>query len=170
MTRSSFLDVITSRRSVRKFNGDAVTDDELAAVLDAGRHAPSGHNNQPWAFVTIRGGAVKEQLAALTAYGTIVRTADCLVAVFLDNPRCYDRDKDLMALGACIQNMLLAAHSLDIGTVWLGEILKNRDAVRTLLAMPDSLDLAGVVALGRYDRRPRSPGRREIDEIVVGRF
>lgn len=51
-------------------------------------------------------------------------------------------------MGACIQNMLLAAHALGLGAVWLGEILKNADGVRRLLGLSENLELMAVVALG----------------------
>jgi len=63
-------------------------------------------------------------LARFTKYGHIIKSADKVILVFLDRASSYHYEKDLLAVGACIQNMLLAAFSLGIGSCWLGEILK----------------------------------------------
>ena len=117
-------------------------------ILEAGLCAPSGLNNQPWAFAVLRGPEIKASLAALTHYGSIIREAPVCIAVFLDHSRVYDRTKDVQAVGASIQNMLLAVHSMGLGAVWLGEILKNKDKVTALLDAEKDLELMAVVALG----------------------
>jgi nitroreductase len=56
--------------------------------------------------------------------------------------------KDVQAVGACIQNMLLTIRSIGLGGVWLGEILKNKQKVEELLGAGEDLELMAVVALG----------------------
>lgn len=59
----------------------------------------------------------------------------------------YDRVKDHQAAGACIQNMLLAAHALGLGAVWLGQILANKDRVNKVVGLSDQHELAAVCSL-----------------------
>jgi nitroreductase len=68
--------------------------------------------------------------------------------VFYNIPEGYNRDMDLLAFGACVQNMLLPAHSIGIGTVWLGEILNRKSEINTLLEITDNYELMAVIALG----------------------
>src|SRR5512138_2985434 len=99
------LDLVKSRRSVRKFTGQAVGDDIINKAIEAACWAPSGLNNQPWAFAVITKPETKETISGLTHYGSIIKSAPVLVCVFLDGSKTYDRTKDCMAIGACIQNM-----------------------------------------------------------------
>jgi nitroreductase len=77
-----------------------------------------------------------------------VASANVLIAVFLDNASGYDRTKDVQAIGACIQNMLLYIHSMGLGAVWLGEILKSREEVLRIVNGPEDFELMAVIALG----------------------
>ncbi len=120
------IQAIHTRRSVREYTDKKPTIDEIKKILEAGALAPSGLNNQPWRFIVIRDNETKSELAELTHYKRTVLSAPVLICVFLDLEASYDRAKDLMAIGACNQNMLLAAHSLGLGAVWLGGILKKR--------------------------------------------
>jgi len=102
---------------------------------------PSGKNNQPWKFAIIRNPSLKEVLANLTHSRSIIQGAPVCIAVFLDHSRVYDKTKDVQAIGACIQNMLLTIHSLGLGGIWLGEILKNKERVAELLGAGKDLEL-----------------------------
>jgi len=114
------LQGIFSRRSIRRYSSEEVVEADLLAIVRAGAWAPSGLNNQPWRFVICRDAALREALAGLTRYGRIVRQAPAVIAVFLDREVMYHEMKDHQAMGACLQNMLLAAHGLGLGAVWLG--------------------------------------------------
>jgi len=161
------IDIIRSRRSVREFQDRPIEDDLIANILDAGRWAPSGLNNQPWHFVVVRDREIAGTLAGCTRYNSIVHSAPLLIAVFLDMDVMYDHTKDVQACGAAIQNMLLAAHGMGLGAVWLGEILNQKDEVRDILDAPGSLELMAVVAIGYpATGSSRSSERREISGIT----
>lgn len=161
-------EAIRTRRSIRKFLEKPVGEEEIREVLEAGRWAPSGLNNQPWRLVVVRDRSMAEELAGCTKYSSIVRAAPVLICVFLNHSESYDRDKDLMAIGALVQNMLLAAHSLGLGSVWLGEILKAKEKVREILHVPPGHELAAVVALGWPAEVKGRGDRKPLEEIVLG--
>ncbi len=135
-------------------------------IIESGIWAPSGLNNQPWRFAVIRDRIIKNKLSRLTHYSKIVLGASVLIAVFLDNGESYDRTKDVMAVGACIQNMLLFIHSQGLGAVWLGEILKNKDTVRNLVKGPETLELMAVIALGHPAEKGGKTGRKDLETVV----
>ncbi len=164
------LEAIRSRRSVRKFKALLPSEELVKKVLEAGIWAPSGMNNQPWAFVLVKDKTVREELSKLTLYSDIILSAPLCIAVFLDHRKSYDYVKDVQSTGACIQNMLLAAHDLGLGAVWLGEILKNKEAVRKLLKVPQDCELMAVVALGYPDEAPPSGKRRPLESFLIGTF
>ena len=144
-------------------------EEALENILEAGRWAPSGLNNQPWRFAVITDTALKDILSQLTLYSQIVKGSKVLIAVFLDTSACYDRTKDLQAIGACIQNMLLEAHSIGLGGVWLGEILKSKKQVEEILAMEKDLELMAVIALGVPAENPKKGKRKELQDLIVFR-
>jgi len=143
------MEAIKSRRSVRGFTNENVSDNLVMQILEAGRWAPSGLNNQPWRFIVVRDAETKIELSKLTEYGPTIKNAPLLIVVFLDKDHMYHYVKDVQSIGACIQNMLLAIHSLGLGGVWLGEILKSREMVNKVLETPESLWLPWGILLKR---------------------
>lgn len=161
------LEGLLSRQSVRHFSPEEVDSDLVRRILEAAVRAPSGLNNQPWKFVIIRNPEVRRQLAELTKYERIIREAPLCLAVFIDRALVYHETKDYQAMGACIQNILLAAHGLGLGAVWLGEILKNAEKVQTLLEVPEGNDLMAVVALGHPGHLQERKERKGLEEVVL---
>lgn len=162
----TLLDEIRSRRSVRKYRNEPVTDQLINEILEAGRWAPSGMNNQPWRFVVIKDKTFKIKLSTMTNYSGIVSGSDFCVAVFYNSPAGYHREKDLMSIGACIQNMLLYAHHLGIGSVWLGEILKNKDKISEILGINQSNEFMALIAFG-YPDEEVSAERLKMSDILL---
>lgn len=160
------IEAIKTRRSVREFTNENISDEIIGDILEAGRWAPSGLNNQAWRFIVVQKRDTKEAISNLTHYGSIVRNAQVLIVVFLDSDQMYDYTKDVQSIGACIQNMLLAIHSMGLGAVWLGEILKNKEKVNKVLEAPDSYELMAVVALGHPVEKARSSDRKELSGLV----
>jgi nitroreductase len=161
------LEGIYTRRSVRQFTDELVSEEHLKEIIKAGMWAPSGLNNQPWRSVVVRDEAKRLELAAQTKYSKVIEAAPACIAVFIDKEAMYHDVKDHQAMGACLQNMLLAAHALGLGAVWLGEILNNADMVRLLLELPASLELMAVVAVGHPARRDQTSGRKELSEVLI---
>ncbi len=161
------IEGIYTRRSIRQYTGQPVLREQLLEIIKAGMWAPSGMNNQPWRFVIVQGDEVKSDLAKQTKYNFIIERAAVCIAVFVDRSAMYNDVKDHQAMGACIQNMLLAAHGLGLGAVWLGEILENADGVRTLLGLPKEMELMAVVSLGHPVSKNHSSTRKDISEVLL---
>jgi len=160
------LELIKTRRSIRKFTDEPVSDEVIDKIIEAGIWAPSGMNNQPWKFAVMRDNALKAEISGLTHYSKIVKGANVLIAVFLDNSLSYDRTKDVQAIGACIQNMLLYIHSKGLGAVWLGEILKSKDKLLELIKGPKNLELMAVIALGHPAEKGGRGSRKDPGDAV----
>ncbi|MCI5130350.1 MAG: nitroreductase family protein [Candidatus Electrothrix sp. EH2] len=161
---------IKERRSIREFTEQPVEQEILRRIITAGIWAPSGLNNQPWRFVTIRDQEISTRLAALTHYAHIAEAAPALIAVYLDQEKMYDSVKDHQAAGACIQNMLLAAHELGLGAVWLGQILKNKQQVNEVLQLNEQYDLMAVIALGYPLHRNQQSRRLALEDFILHEF
>ncbi|WP_010247617.1 nitroreductase family protein [Acetivibrio cellulolyticus] len=128
------LKVIKSRRSVRKYKPEQIKQEELEMIIEAGIYAPSGHNSQPWRFTVIQDRKVIEHIndiskkvmatveiewirnAGLNPDYDITYKAPTLIIV------SGRRDEMSSQVDCCcaVENMLIAAESLNIGSVWLG--------------------------------------------------
>lgn len=161
------LKLIKERRSVRRFIKKEVSFELLKKVLEAGRFAPSGLNNQPWRFIVVKNREIKNRLSSFTKYSQIVKEANVLILVFLDEKASYSRVKDTQAIGACIENMLLEAHSLGLGGVWLGEILKSKYRIRRFLNLSKDFNFQAAIALGYPAYRPGAPRRKPLFQLIL---
>ncbi|MBI4826662.1 MAG: nitroreductase [Nitrospirae bacterium] len=164
----NMLEGIYSRRSIRQYTDRPVEKEYLLEIIKAGTWAPSGLNNQPWRFVIITDKDTRFKLALLTKYKKVIENAPACIAVFIDKDAIYNDVKDHQAIGACIQNMLLAAHALGLGAVWLGEILNRADEVRTLFELPEAMELMAVVAVGHPASGAKAKSsRKDISEVLL---
>ena len=161
------LEGIYTRRSVRRYTDQPVEREQLTEIIKAGTWAPSGLNNQPWRFVILRETEARMQLAEFTKYRAIIESAPACIAVFIDRRVMYNDTKDHQAMGACIQDMLLAAHALGLGAVWLGEILNNAEGVRVFLELPLEMELMAVVAVGHPLAGNRTSQRKKIEDVLI---
>ena len=143
---------IQSRTSVRLYKMQPIEQDNLDLILQSAILAPSAKNLQPWRFVVVQQDkALINNISSLVKHSTFMKTADCLICVFLDKDNAFDYTKDCQSIGACIENMLLAATSLGIGSCRIGEILDRQTEVKELLQVDK--DRADV--FGQYMREKR---------------
>ena len=164
------LEAIKNRRSIREFTDQPVERTLLQRILTAGIWAPSGLNNQPWRFVVVTDREMIARLAPCTSYSHIILGAPALIAVYLDQEIMYDEIKDHQSAGACIQNMLLAAHEAGLGAVWLGQILKQKQRVNEILELGDQYDLMAVLALGYPQHRNQKSRRQALDDFILHEY
>ncbi len=161
------LKLIRERRSIREYKEKMPSEKDITRVLDAGRWAPSGLNNQPWRFKVIKDRGQKDKLAEFTKYGDIIISAPVVIAVLMDIADSYNRDKDLMAIGACIQNMLLQASSAGLGACWMGEALNRKQEICKYLGLDEDLELMALVTLGFSNEDVTKGCRKPLKELTI---
>ena len=168
-----YLEFVRSRKSVRNFIFSKIYKDTILEILEFGRWAPSGMNNQPWRVNIVIHEKVKTMLKEHTKYGNIIESAYVNLVVFLDKEKSYDRVKDLQGIGAFMQNLLLGVHAQpNLGAVWLGEILNQKEQVNELFKLdPERYELMGVIAIGEVDeavvqRSEKTRERRPVDDFI----
>lgn len=162
------VEAIYGRHSCRRFCKDQrIEKGVIRSILEAGIQAPSGKNIQPWRFAVVDDRKLIGDISTLCKYSKFIGKASSLIFVYLDTEFSYDYKKDAMAVGACIQNMLLAAYEHHIGGCWIGEILDREDEVCEILNVPSYRELMAVLALGVEDTvltsRIKRTERTELD-------
>ena len=165
--QAPILEAIHRRRSIREYTDEEVSSEQLRTIIEAGTWAPSGLNNQPWRFVVVRDRGTLSALAAQTTYRHILEAAPAAIAIYLDREAMYHEIKDQQAAGACLQNMLLAAEALELGAVWLGQILQNKTEVNAILGLSDRYDLAAVMAVGHPRHRQQQSSRHPLSAFIL---
>jgi len=158
------LQAIKTRRSVRQFANESIAREEVEAILEAGRWAPSGKNTQPWRFVVVQSPDKREELAVLAPQAGMVAVAPMTLAVLLDRSAGYDPLKDAQGIGAAIENILLAAHALGLGACWMG---RTRDtAIEAALGAKEDEELMALIPIGHPAQQPGAGSRLPLASIT----
>lgn len=163
------IECIKKRKSVRFYDGNAVKREHILQMIKSGICAPSGKNGQPWRFYVVQNDkTLLRKIAEQTIYFRSAVYADCLLLVFLDKAESYHYIKDVQAIGACIENMLLTAEELGIGACWNGQILCNDIKVKEILSIGKRYDLMAMIALGypNGNAQPKSL-RKPVEEVLL---
>jgi nitroreductase len=176
------LEAIRTRRSVRKFSDAPVEPEKLQAVLEAARQAPSWSNLQCWRFIVVTDSAVKEEIGNLSFvesfFGPKGYKSNPAQKALANAPvvivACADPGQSgeirgqqyyLADMGIASANLMLAAHDLGLGTVFVGVFDEER--LGELLRIPPELRIVGLFPLG-YPLEPGKggPSRKPFEEIV----
>lgn len=184
-------DAIAARRSIRKFKSESLPEGAMETILKAAILAPSGKNRQPWQFYVVgedkRNEMIDIMRDALAAWkergedtGSAKWTTDIMetapATVFVINPDGVDPWEphtvdqqfqelvDTQSIGAAIQNMLLAAQDLGIGSLWICDVLYAITELKTWLGAQG--ELIAAVSFGMPDESPSARPRKPMDEVV----
>lgn len=176
MITNETLKVIKSRRSVRKYTTQKLTDEQIETLIDAAKWSPSGHNDQSWHFTVITNPATIAELNTISKIELLDRHAEWMVNlgksetfnVFYSAPAVIVIAALENAVSphsdacAAAQNILLAAESMGLGSCWLG-LASRSDAANKLLNIPDGYKVFYSVSVGYCDGpKPNAPARKEI--------
>ena len=165
------FEAIKGRRSIRAYTREEVSEEEVKQLIEAARSAPSAGNIQPWEFVIIRDAKIKQKLAAAALDQTFIEEAPVVIVVCADETQSSwgygSRGATLYCLqdtAAAIQNVLLAAHALGLGTCWVGAF--REELVKKVLNVPINIRPVAIIPVGHAAEKPRAPPRRSLQEIV----
>lgn len=144
------MNEINIRRSVRSYTDQIVDEDRIDKILKAGMQAPSAGNQRPWEFIVVNGKKTLKKLSLSSPYAGCVDKAPVAIVLLVNHnnlrfPEYTDQD-----MGACAQNILLKAVSLDLGAVWLGIApLKDREkAISDIFNLPDNIQPFAIIPIG----------------------
>jgi nitroreductase len=153
------LEAIRKRRSVREYTGGPVSRGDLETIVDAGRLAATGGNQQPWDFIVITDSAMIQRLKVAAQW---MDKAGAIIAVILDpKSRWWIEDGS-----AAIQNMLIAATALGYGSCWLeGYTLPLEKQFKELLAVPDEKRLLTLIPIGVPAEWP-AKAKKPLEEVI----
>lgn len=175
------IDAIRGRRSIRRFKDKPVPMELVREVLDAANYAPSAKRGEQWRFTVLTGGSKDAFVAFFDAeldkfiedHGVeeagssknscrIMSEAPMLVIVW--NSGEYGWTTEEHSVAAAIQNMLLRAYDLDLGSLWIGDVYYAYEAIREHFVK--EWKLSGAVSLGYADGEGHVFKRKTVDEVT----
>lgn len=155
------LEAIMTRRSVRDFRPDTVSDADIETLLKAGMQAPSAVNERPWHFVVINDQEILHKIPEFHRNAQMLKYAPLAILVCSDRKLESRRAYWIQDCSAATENILLAAHGMGLGAVWLG-VFPNADRVKglqALLKLPKGIRPVTLVAVGLPALMPESVDR-----------
>ncbi len=172
-----FLEMIKARRTVRKYKKDPIPEEILQKVLEAARWAPSWANFQCWEYVVVKDPVVKAQLAdsfrkgnpiipALTEAPVVLVACSVLQkSGHFGGKAATDKgDWFMFDVALSMENLILAAHSLGLGTAIVGAF--DAKKVSESLGLPENIAVVAMTPLGYPEQIPPTPPRKELTEFV----
>ena len=143
------MEAIFTRRSIRKYTKQPVSNEVLKELLEAAMCAPSAGNRQPWHFIVINDHKVIDEIPKYHRYAQMLGEAAVAIVV------CCDVTLERSGLGfedcsAATQNILLAAHAMGLGAVWLGISVPGgqADPTQKLLNIPENIKPVSIISIG----------------------
>jgi nitroreductase len=160
-------EAIITRRSIRAYTAEPVSEGLIKELLAAAMSAPSASNRQPWHFLII---TERHQLDAMTSilpFGQMLKQAPLAIVI------CGDRERQPMDgywvqdCSAATQNILLAAHAKGLGAVWLGVYPREEriQELTRLLGLPEQVPPLAVLSIG-YPAEHKEPAGRYDDSRI----
>ena len=161
------IENILDRRSIRRFTDQKIENETIKAILTAAMYAPSAVNLQPWHFVVIDHWPIMEKIMEIHPHARMLQTASHAVVVCGDLQLQHDDGYWVVDCGAATQNLLLAAHSIGLGSCWVG--IHPREGRKTafsrLLSLPSHVLPFALVALGYPDEQKLRPERFHPEKV-----
>ena len=164
-------DAVAQRRSIRAYKKQDLPQGTVEKLLEAARQAPSAGNVQPWGFVVLSTRKNKQDIAFAAFGQKSLEDASVVIVVCADEKRAAEtygvRGKTLYCFqdtAAAIQNILLTAYSLGLGTCWIGAF--KEDEVRKVINAPTYMRPVALIPVGYPNESPPARARRPVNEIM----
>jgi nitroreductase len=166
------LEAIFTRRSIRAYTGEAITDEQLHTILRAGFSAPTAMNKRPWHFIVMRDADTLQKITTFHPYSKMLPKAGCGILVCGDLNLSSSEYFLAEDCSAAMENMLLAAHALDLGAVWMGVFPRDErmQPLRELLALPEHVLPIGLMAVGVPAESRDAPDRFEAEKVHLEKW
>jgi nitroreductase len=160
------IDALLTRRSIRRYTSDSVSDDTVLELLKAAMAAPTAAN-QPWDFIVIRDRAILRDITQFHHHADMLKEAAVAIAVCGDPTRGSLEGRWPLDCSAATENILIAANALGLGACWVGiyPVEERIQGLRRLLGIPEHVIPLSMVSLG-YPGEKKEPSQRFKSERV----
>lgn len=162
------FEYIKTRRSIRNYLEQPIDKTDIDIIIESAVWAPSAKNRQPWSFAVIQNKDLILKISKLSIYGRWMKNSSCFIIVFLNDYKKDTYIKDVQAIGASIQNILLTAHSLGIGACWIGEILEQENAIKEIIGLTrNNNEIMAIISLGYPEKNENISHRIPVSSKII---
>lgn len=165
------IEAIKTRASIRDYRTTPVPDSLVKEILEAAIQAPSAGNVGDWEFIVVKNAKTKQELAEAAFNQEFVAKAPLVIVVCSNLDRISatygSRGVSLYSIqdtSAAIENLMLAAWSMGLGSCWIGAF--NEERVRDSLILPTNVRPMAIITLGYPLSIPTKPGRRDLKDVM----
>jgi nitroreductase len=158
----SLLDLILSRRSIRNYENKDLPEEVLKQILEAGRQAPSAVNRQPIRFVVVNDNDMMKNLCD-NLINRFVKYAPVAIVGCADVKSLLTGKWAVVDTTIAMQNMVIAAWSLGIGSCWVGGC--NEKEIKKLLKIPDKWKFVALLTLGYPAEQPKPRKKKQVEKL-----
>jgi len=161
------MNAIFQRRSIRKYTKQDVSDEQITTLLSAAMSAPSAGNERPWHFIVVKDKDRLAQIAEVSPYATMTKDAPLAIIVCGDVTQERFKGFWVQDCSAAVQNILLEATELTLGSVWLGvyPLQERVEYLQKLFSLPDHIIPFAVIPIGRPDQSFGAPDRYDESRV-----
>jgi nitroreductase len=161
------VELLTTRRSIRKYSGKEINEEIVEKLLTASMYAPSAGNQQPWHFVVIRNKVIFQKINEFHPYSKMMLEAGLAILVCGDVSVETNKGYWPVDCSAATENILIAAHGLGLGAVWLGIYPRpdRQDGMRKLFLLPDTIFPFSLISIGYPGEQKTKPERFKQERI-----
>lgn len=165
-------ELLISRRSIRQFTEEIPSKEVVVKCIKAAMYAPSARNQQPWQFMIIDDRNVMDKLSEVSENLRLIKKLPLIIGVFADSN--FDKTPNywVQDCAAATQNILLAAHALEMGSVWMG-VYPREDryiAVKQVLNLPENITPFSFIGIGYPIEKPIYPERFHPERIKYNKW
>lgn len=155
------LNAILTRRSIRKYTSQDVTNEQVEILLKSAMYAPSAVNKQPWHFIVFRDKFIANKIIEFHPNAWMLKDASVAIVVCYDENLQHDTGFGHIDCSAATQNILLSAHSTGLGAVWIGLYPRQQriDEVHNLFCLPENIKPFSIVSVGYPAEKKPFPDR-----------
>lgn len=174
-------EALRGRRSIRSYLNKPVPEELIRHVIEAATYAPSAKNGQQWRFTVVTSDAKKEltdffrsELEILSkkigrenmgsSFGSCKIMEEAPVVIMVWNAGEMGWETEIHSVAAAIQNLLLKAYGLGLGSLWIGDIFYTNEALEHYLGKPWKLTAA--ITLGWPNHNPKPLPRKSVEEVT----
>lgn len=162
--QSGGLEFIKSRRSIREYTEESVSPEQIQSMLEAAMAAPSGRDLRGWDFVVVTDPKTREALSKSHQFSGMIARAP---VAFVICGRPKDSHHWIADCSAATENLLLQAHSMGLGGVWVGvyPLVEREDLVKRVLGLPEEVRVLCMAPVGHPAEE--RPSRTRFEQVHV---
>ncbi len=169
---TNFQEIITTRRSIRKYLKQSVNQEQIEKLLEAAMYAPSARNEQPWHFIAVTERDMLDKIMHSHPYAGMLKDAPMAIVVCGDSNIEKTEGYWVQDCSAATQNILLSAHAMGLASVWLGVYPREEriSAIKLLFDLPQHIHPLSIIALGYADEQKNKPQRYNKERIHFNKW